>query len=94
MLGYEVLNEPWAGNIYQDLSLLLPGVAGSRNLEPVKQNLSTLVVLRFTNLTAFLFSSSFHVYYFKINLSSSQYVLIDLTECTFFSMLLSVEIFN
>jgi endoglycosylceramidase len=27
--------EPWAGNIYKKPSLLLPGVAGSNNLQPL-----------------------------------------------------------
>lgn len=34
ILGYELINEPWAGNIYSDPTLLLPGHAGSRNLGP------------------------------------------------------------
>jgi len=34
ILGYELLNEPWTGDIFQDLSLLLPGNAGHQLLEP------------------------------------------------------------
>lgn len=34
ILGYEIINEPWAGNIYHDLGLLLPGNAGRKNLMP------------------------------------------------------------
>ena len=34
MLGYELMNEPWAGDVVADLSLMLPGVAGRRNLAP------------------------------------------------------------
>jgi len=34
ILGYEIINEPWAGNIYAQPSLLLPGIAGSANLQP------------------------------------------------------------
>lgn len=34
ILGYEIINEPWAGNIYAQPSLLLPGVAGRNNLQP------------------------------------------------------------
>ena len=30
LLGYELLNEPWAGNVIQDASLMLPGVAGRK----------------------------------------------------------------
>jgi endoglycosylceramidase len=32
VLGYELINEPWAGDIYADPLLLLPGVAGRFNL--------------------------------------------------------------
>jgi len=35
ILGYELINEPFAGNFYEDPSLLLPGVAGSKNLAPL-----------------------------------------------------------
>ena len=34
ILGYELLNEPWTGDIYADTSLLLPGNAGFRLLQP------------------------------------------------------------
>ncbi|RNA13991.1 glycoside hydrolase subgroup catalytic core [Brachionus plicatilis] len=30
--SYELLNEPWAGNVYSNPLLLLPGIAGSKNL--------------------------------------------------------------
>lgn len=32
VLGYELLNEPWAGDVYANPLLLLPGVAGRFNL--------------------------------------------------------------
>ena len=32
VLGYELINEPWVGDVTADASLLLPGVAGERNL--------------------------------------------------------------
>ena len=35
VFGYELMNEPWAGNVAEDLSLMLPGVAGRRNLAPM-----------------------------------------------------------
>jgi endoglycosylceramidase len=35
IVGYEILNEPWAGDIYADPLLLLPGVAGHYNLLPL-----------------------------------------------------------
>lgn len=34
ILGYELLNEPFPGDIWSDPLLLLPGVAGSKNLMP------------------------------------------------------------
>ncbi|KAL1510204.1 hypothetical protein AB1Y20_006534 [Prymnesium parvum] len=34
ILGYELINEPFAGDIYADPTLLLPGVAGRKNLMP------------------------------------------------------------
>ena len=34
ILGYELMNEPWAGDIYADPLLLLPGNAGRMNLLP------------------------------------------------------------
>jgi len=34
ILGYELLNEPWTGDFFDDLSLLLPGNAGHQMLEP------------------------------------------------------------
>ena len=40
ILGYEIINEPWAGNIYDKPSLLLPGVAGSTNLQPLYDAIS------------------------------------------------------
>ena len=41
MFGYELLNEPWAGNVVADLSLMLPGVAGRRNLAPAWERVRT-----------------------------------------------------
>ena len=34
ILGYELMNEPWTGDVFDDLSLLLPGNAGYELLEP------------------------------------------------------------
>ena len=34
ILGYELLNEPWTGDFFEDLSILLPGNAGHDLLEP------------------------------------------------------------
>ena len=41
MFGYELLNEPWAGDVVADLSLMLPGVAGRRNLAPAWERVGT-----------------------------------------------------
>nr|BAB16370.1 endoglycoceramidase [Cyanea nozakii] len=34
VIGYELINEPFAGDIYRDPSLMIPGVADERNLAP------------------------------------------------------------
>jgi len=34
ILAYELMNEPWTGDMYQDASMLLPGNAGYELLEP------------------------------------------------------------
>jgi len=35
IVGYDLMNEPWVGNIYQDGGLVMPGVAGQQNLLPM-----------------------------------------------------------
>ena len=35
VLGYELINEPWFGNIYKNPSLISPDIAGRQNLLPV-----------------------------------------------------------
>ena len=35
VLGYELINEPWAGDVWADPLLFLPGKAGSQNLFPM-----------------------------------------------------------
>ncbi|CAH1791555.1 unnamed protein product [Owenia fusiformis] len=35
VLAYELMNEPWAGDIYEDPTLILPGRAGFKNLLPM-----------------------------------------------------------
>ena len=35
VIGYEIINEPFAGNIFEDDHLkVLPGIAGKQNLAP------------------------------------------------------------
>lgn len=43
ILGYELINEPFAGDIYEDPLLFLPGVAGAKNLQPFYDALSTAI---------------------------------------------------
>ena len=43
VIGYELINEPWAGDVYSDPLLLVPGVADSRNLAPVYEVLSEAI---------------------------------------------------
>lgn len=35
IIGYELLNEPWCGNIYEDPLLIIPGVADKEKLQPM-----------------------------------------------------------
>ena len=37
VLGIELINEPWAGNVFQDPELLIPGVADLKTLQPAYQ---------------------------------------------------------
>jgi endoglycosylceramidase len=39
VLGYELINEPFAGNVYTNPSLIIPGVADRTNLYPMYQRL-------------------------------------------------------
>jgi endoglycosylceramidase len=39
ILGYEMINEPWAGGVYADPSLFAPGEAGRRNLQPLYEHI-------------------------------------------------------
>jgi len=38
ILGYELMNEPWAGDVLADPALLVPGVADRLNLQPLWMN--------------------------------------------------------
>ncbi|EFA75181.1 hypothetical protein PPL_11255 [Heterostelium album PN500] len=40
-IGYELINEPWAGDIFVDPFLLYPGVADKKNLQPMYDRLNT-----------------------------------------------------
>ena len=41
--SYELMNEPWAGDIWHDPELLVPGVADIRNLAPMYENLNKAI---------------------------------------------------
>ena len=43
MHSYELINEPFAGNIYEDPALLLPGLAGSQNLAPLYEAVAAAI---------------------------------------------------
>jgi len=45
VIGYELINEPWVGNIYKDPSLLIPGRADKVVLEPHYKQLHTAIRL-------------------------------------------------
>merc|ERR1719312_386381 len=40
VIGYEIMNEPWCGDVYEDPTLLVPGVADRRNLQPVNDRVN------------------------------------------------------
>mmetsp|Transcript_43362 Transcript_43362/g.68652 ORF Transcript_43362/g.68652 Transcript_43362/m.68652 type:complete len:503 (-) Transcript_43362:210-1718(-) len=40
---YEIINEPFAGNFYEHPTVLLPGVAGRRNLQPMYDKVSSAI---------------------------------------------------
>ncbi|CAF0900617.1 unnamed protein product [Rotaria sordida] len=40
VLGYEIINEPWAGNYIANPTLLLPGIAGAKNLQPFYEKIA------------------------------------------------------
>jgi len=43
LLGYELLNEPWAGDIYRHPELLIPGEADYSNLQPMYNNINSAI---------------------------------------------------
>ena len=43
VIGYELINEPWAGDVYADPLLFIPGVADKRNLAPAYEVLSKAI---------------------------------------------------
>lgn len=40
VIGYELINEPFAGNIWADPLYFVPGEAGSHNLMPMYDNIA------------------------------------------------------
>ena len=43
VIGYNVINEPWAGNVFKDGSLLLPGETGRKNLAPMYEKVNKAI---------------------------------------------------
>eukprot|EP00047_Mylnosiga_fluctuans_P012814 m.27931 g.27931 ORF g.27931 m.27931 type:complete len:502 (-) comp4477_c0_seq1:131-1636(-) len=43
VLGYELMNEPFAGNVYADPLLLVPGVADREKLQPMYDQINTAI---------------------------------------------------
>lgn len=54
VLGYELINEPWAGDVYKDPLLYLPGEAGSKNLMPSYKKIAS-DIRQIDNETALFF---------------------------------------
>jgi endoglycosylceramidase len=43
VLGYELINEPWAGDMYQDILWMIPGEADKVNLQPAYEHLQAAI---------------------------------------------------
>jgi len=43
VLGYELINEPWPGNVFSDPLLFFPAQAGSKNLQPLYDQLADAI---------------------------------------------------
>ena len=43
MLGYELINEPWAGDIIKEPDLLIPGIADRKYLQPMYDDINLAV---------------------------------------------------
>lgn len=43
VLGYELINEPWLGDIYNDKSLLLPQQTEKKHLEPMYEHIAGMI---------------------------------------------------
>ena len=43
VIGYELMNEPFAGNVYKDPLLLVPGVADREKLQPMYDTVNTAI---------------------------------------------------
>ena len=43
ILGYELINEPWAGDVYADPGLILPTIADMKNLQPAYDHLNKAI---------------------------------------------------
>ncbi|CAF1172342.1 unnamed protein product [Adineta steineri] len=43
ILGYEIINEPWAGNYFANPTLFLPGIAGEKNLQPLYEKVAKAI---------------------------------------------------
>eukprot|EP01088_Endostelium_zonatum_P010738 TRINITY_DN2431_c0_g1_i1.p1 TRINITY_DN2431_c0_g1~~TRINITY_DN2431_c0_g1_i1.p1 ORF type:complete len:372 (+),score=62.72 TRINITY_DN2431_c0_g1_i1:185-1300(+) len=43
VIGYELINEPWPGDVFQNPALYIPGVADKINLAPMYEYLNTVI---------------------------------------------------
>ena len=43
MLGYELINEPWAGDVYEDILIAIPANAYKKNLQPLYDKLAAAI---------------------------------------------------
>lgn len=53
IIGYEIMNEPFAGDYYADPAIMIPGVAGARNLGPMHDMVAEAIRTKDTKTMVF-----------------------------------------
>ena len=62
VIGYEIINEPWAGNIYEDSLLLLPKYADKKYLQPFYDKIYNNISNNLNNKLLFFESITWDIY--------------------------------
>jgi len=76
LLGYEFMNEPWTGDIYEDASLLLPGNAGTKLLEPFF-NRANMALRSIDDESLVFWEPVTYAYFFNLNPSPILELVLD-----------------